>query len=582
MNHFNHFKTVIETALKALEKEGTLPSGLDFSRITAEPPRDISHGDVATNAALVLSKEVQKPPREVAELLANKLRHHESVAQVEIAGAGFINTHFKPSFWIERLQDILSSGESYGTSALGHDQVVNVEYVSTNPTGPLHVGHCRVAVFGDVLCALLKRVGYTVIKEYYVNDAGAQIDKLAQSVYQRYLEALGHSIGEIEGYPGDYLIPVGEKIAKNEGDKWMSRSLEDYLPYFRDVAVKEMMALIRTDLDLLGVHQDVFTSEKAIIEKGAVEEALEILKEQGLLYRGILEPPKGKVIEDWEEREQLLFKSTAFGDDVDRPLQKSDGTWTYFTPDIAYHYDKYKRGATILIDVLGADHAGYVKRVSSAVKAISREKADVDVKICQLVKFMENGQPMKMSKRAGNFISVKEVVDKVGKDVLRFMMLTRKNDAPLDFDFAKVVEKSKDNPVFYIQYAHARIHSVKRQVKKIFPSLLSDKQTLSTLDFETHLDKEAEMPLVKILAGWPRQMEVAALAHEPHRLAFYLYEIAAVFHALWNRGKEEATLRFIHDQDIEKTKVKIALLQAVANVLRSGLNIFGVEAVEEM
>ena len=581
MNSFDLLRRIVETDLKSLQAEGFLPDSLDFTRITCDPPREVSHGDIATNAAMVLSKQAHKSPKEIAHALTTKLTLHDSIAHVHVAGPGFINITLQKPFWIERLREILLVGDLYGDSKMGQGKKVNVEYVSANPTGPLHVGHCRGAVFGDALCALLKKVGYSVTSEYYVNDAGAQIDKLAHSVYQRYLEALGQTIKEIEGYPGDYLIPVGSHIAQKDGDKWVNKSPEVYLPYFKTVSIDAMMNLIRSDLALLGVRHHVFTSEQEIIKKGEIEEALQILKNQNLLYKGVLDPPKGKKIEEWEPREQLLFKSTAFGDDVDRPIEKSDGTWTYFTPDIAYHYDKFKRGATLLIDILGADHAGYVKRITSAVKAVSQGKADVDVKICQLVKFMEKGHPMKMSKRAGTFIGVKDVLEKVGKDVFRFIMLTRKNDASLDFDFAKVVEKSKDNPVFYVHYAYARIHSVKRHLFKIFPEISLEGEALSQSDFSS-LDSHAEETLIKTLCAWPRQVEIAALAHEPHRLAFYLYDLCSQFHGLWNRGKEDTTLRFIHENNLEKTRAKMALLQAVANVIASGLTVFGVETVEEM
>lgn len=581
MNYFETFKQTIGDALRVLEQEGKLPQNLDMGRLTCEPPRERGHGDMATNAAMILSKQAGLPPREIAQLLKEKLSLRPEVSSVEVAGPGFINIRLKPSFWFDRLQEILQEGTAYGTSDVGRGSIVNVEYVSTNPTGPIHVGHCRGAIFGDVLASLLEKVGYEVVREYYVNDAGTQVNTLAESVYQRYLQALGHEIGPIEGYPGEYLIPVGEAIAKTEGDRWVSASLEERLPFFRTQAVTAMMDLIREDLALLGVHQTVFTSENEIVQRGEVEEALKVLEVQGLLYEGVLDPPKGKKIEDWEPREQLLFKSTAFGDDVDRPLRKSDGTWTYFTPDIAYHYDKYKRGANIMINVLGADHAGYVKRLTSAVKAVSQGKAEADIKICQLVRYMENGVAMKMSKRAGTFISVQEAVEKVGKDALRFIMLTRKNDAPLDFDFAKVVEKTKDNPVFYVQYAHARIHSVKRQLAKVFPDVDPNAINYDAIDPQ-HISSEPEIELIKLLAQWPRQVEVAALAHEPHRLAFYLYDLASAFHALWNLGKDQATLRFIHEDDKKKTEAKLALIQAVANVLASGLTIFGVTAVEEM
>jgi arginyl-tRNA synthetase len=581
MNIFETFKFEIKEALKELQTEGILPEVLDLAKVTCEPPRDSTHGDIATNAAMVISKLTLKNPREIAELLVEKLKSNQAVQDASIAGPGFINLHLKEEFWFKQLSEILHASLKYGESQIGQGLNVNVEYVSTNPTGPIHVGHCRGAIFGDVLCNLLEKAGFSVTREYYVNDAGAQIDKLAHSVHQRYLEALGHKIEAIEGYPGDYLIPVGEKLAKQEGNKWEKVPSSEWLPYFRDQSVNAMMSLIREDLELLGVKQDVFTSEKEIIAGGKVEEALKVLEDQALLYKGVLEAPKGKTIEDWESREQLLFKSTQFGDDVDRAIIKSDGTWSYFTPDIAYHYDKFKRGANVLIDVLGADHTGYVKRISSAVKAISRGMAEVDVKVCQLVKFIDKGQPLKMSKRAGTFITVREVIEKVGKDALRFIMLTRKNDAPLDFDFTKVAEKSKDNPVFYVQYAHARIHSVKRQLEKIFPQLDMSYPSLIKVEW-SFIKSSEEIQLIKTLANWPRQVEIAAQTHEPHRLAFYLYDLAAQFHALWNNGKENATLRFIHENNYEKTKAKVALIQAVENVIGSGLAVFGIKAVEEM
>lgn len=568
MNIFKHFQNKVLAVLNELD----LPADLDFSKVVAEPPRDPTHGDVATNAAMVLSKPAAMAPMQLAEKITAALRNDPQIDDVTIAGPGFINIHVKQTFWLEILQDILNKGLAYGESDLGKGVKTNIEFVSVNPTGPMHVGHCRGAVVGDVLAELMKKAGYEVCKEFYVNDAGNQVNALADSLYYRYCQLFGQELEEQGGYPGEYLIPVAEKLKQEVGDAWLTKSKED----FREYAIKAMLEIIKEDLALINVHHDVFASEKAIVENGGVDEAFKILSEMGLIYTGVLEPPKGKILEDWEPRPQVLFKSSEFGDDVDRPLKKSDGTWTYFTPDIAYHYDKFKRGFTNIIDVWGADHSGYIKRVSAATRAITGDKADIDVKICQLVKFLDNGEIVKMSKRSNTFISVRDVVERVGSDVLRFIMLTRKNDATLDFDFAKVVEHSKDNPVFYVQYAHARTCSIKRHLKEVFPDL-----SLQDVDLSI-LNNPEDIALIKLLAQWPRQVEIAAIAHEPHRIAYYLYEVASKFHALWTMGNSDAELRFIYPDNKAKTQAKLALVQAVALVIASGLNIFGVKPVEEM
>jgi arginyl-tRNA synthetase len=583
MNPFSHFRDQILRVLSALAEEGRLPAGLDLSKVAAEPPREAEHGDIATNAAMVLAKPAGMAPRQLAELMAEKLRATAGVTAVEIAGPGFINLRLSDGFWLARLKDVLRAGEAWGRSEIGAGRPVNVEYVSANPTGPLHLGHVRGAVFGDVLASVLESAGYRVTREYYINDAGAQIDTLARSAHLRYREALGEDIGTIpEGlYPGDYLKEVGRALAEREGQRWLGQPESEWLAPVRDFAVERMLDLIRADLDLLGVHQEVFSSERGMVRSGGVERAMAVLEEKGLLYTGILEPPKGKTPDDWEPRPQVLFRSSSFGDDVDRPLRKSDGSWTYFAPDIAYHYDKFRRGSEILIDVWGADHSGYVKRMKAAVAAITDGKAELDVKICQLVRLFREGQPVKMSKRGGTFITLREVVEEVGKDVVRFIMLTRKNDAPLDFDLAKAIEQSRDNPVFYVQYAHARCHSVLRLAHETFPSLDLAPESLSEAHLELLADPH-ELQVLKLLAAWPRMVESAAEAHEPHRLAFFLYDVAAAFHGLWNRGKDEAALRFLVADDEPLSRARLALVRAVALVIASGLGIFGVTPVEEM
>lgn len=581
MNVFKYFEAHVIAALEALTVEGKLPAGLDFSRVTVEPPRDASHGDLSTNAAMVLAKPAALAPRAIAEALVEKLKPLGSVTEVSIAGPGFINLRLDDAFWCARIADVLAAGPRYGESTIGRNLKTNVEYVSANPTGPMHVGHCRGAVFGDALASLLVKAGYDVTREYYINDAGGQVDVLARSAYLRYREALGETIEIPAGlYPGDYLVPVGELLKAEHGDRLLHVDEAEWLPIARDTAINAMMALIREDLAALGISHDVFFSERTLHASGRVGETLEALEQKGLIYEGVLAAPKGKLPDDWEERPQTLFRSTDFGDDVDRALKKSDGSWTYFAADIAYHRDKYLRGFRNQIDVWGADHSGYIKRMQSAVKAISDGQAELDVKICQLVKLFRNGEPVRMSKRSGSFVTLRDVVDEVGKDVVRFMMLMRKNDASLDFDFARVTEQSKDNPVFYVQYAHARIQSVLRNAERdlderLSPELLAQAGLAGLTD-------EAELALIKLLASFPRLIELGAEAHEPHRIAFYLYDLASLFHSLWNKGKDDPTLRFIIADNRELTLARLALISAVSHVIASGLGILGVEPAQEM
>ncbi|MGD9536277.1 MAG: arginine--tRNA ligase [Alphaproteobacteria bacterium] len=584
MNLFTALRDLVLREIAALVASGALPEGLDTGAVSVEPPREAAHGDVATNAAMVLAKPARRPPREIAALLAARLEQAPDVEAVEVAGPGFINLRLAAGFWHERLRDVLRAPHDYGVSDIGKGVPVNVEYVSANPTGPLHVGHGRGTVFGDVLANLLARMDFAVTREYYVNDAGAQVDVLARSAYLRYREALGETIGDIpEGlYPGDYLKPVGAALAARDGEKWHNAPESEWLPVVRAFAVNAMMKLIRDDLDALGVRHDVFSSERELVEAGKVAAAFEALEAKGLIYTGVLEPPKGKPPpEDWEPRPQSLFRATQFGDDVDRPLRKSDGSWTYFATDIAYHRDKIERGFAEMIDVWGADHGGYIKRMQAAVKAISGDKARLDVKVCQLVKLLDAGEPVKMSKRAGQFVTLRDVVERVGKDVVRFILLTRRNDAPLDFDLTKVTEQSKDNPIFYVQYAHARIRSVLRNVAAEIPQIAGDPASLAGADF-ARLEDESELGLVKLAATWPRVLEQAALAHEPHRLAFFLQELAAAFHRLWNKGNEDPSFRFIMVSDSELTRARLGLIVAVGLIIASGLTIFGIEPVEEM
>ncbi|SIO14178.1 arginyl-tRNA synthetase [Rhodovulum sp. ES.010] len=580
MNLFTDLHALVIDSLGAMVAEGALPDGLDLSNVAVEPPRDPAHGDMATNAAMVLAKPAGRKPREIAETLAQCLAADPRVALAEVAGPGFINLRLAPAVWQDVVGRVLRAGAAFGRSEMGQGQKVNVEYVSANPTGPLHVGHTRGAVFGDALANLLAYSGHDVTREYYINDGGAQVDVLARSVYLRYLEAQGHEVAFEEGtYPGEYLIDVGRALAQTVGDGYVGQPEAVWLAEVRSFATEKMMDLIRADLAALGVTMDVFFSEKSLYGTGRIEAAIESLRAKGLIYLGVLEPPKGKVPEDWEPREQTLFKSTTHGDDVDRPIMKSDGSWTYFAPDIAYHYDKISRGFDVLIDVFGADHGGYVKRMKAAVAALSGGEVPLDVKLTQLVKLYKNGEPFKMSKRAGTFVTLRDVVDQVGPDVTRFVMLTRKNDAPLDFDFDKVLEQSKDNPVFYVQYAHARVHSVLRKAAEA--GIAADDATLGAAALEK-LDHEAEIAVAKKLAEWPRLVEIAARMHEPHRVAFYLYELASEFHALWNKGNEEPALRFLQEDDPATSQAKIALARAVSVVISAGLGILGVTPVEEM
>ncbi|QDW38641.1 arginine--tRNA ligase [Bradyrhizobium sp. KBS0727] len=573
----------------ALATEGRWPDGIDFSRVVVEPPRDASHGDMATNAAMVLAKEAKAKPRELADKFAEKLRADELIASVDVAGPGFINLTLKPQVWADALRTVLREGASYGNSAIGNAGKVNVEYVSANPTGPMHVGHCRGAVFGDALSSLLQFAGYDVTREYYINDAGAQVDVLARSAYLRYLEALGDNIGEIpEGlYPGDYLVPVGQALAAEFGDKLKAMPEDAWLPIVRAKAISAMMEMIKGDLAALQIKHDVFFSERSLVETGnnKVTETIDFLRSKGDIYEGRLPPPKGKPVEDYEDREQTLFRATAYGDDVDRPLIKSNGAYTYFASDIAYHKNKIDRGFLDMIDVFGADHGGYIKRMQAAVKGVSAGKATLDIKVVQLVRLLRDGEPVKMSKRSGDFVTLREVVDEVGSDAVRFMMLFRKNDAVLDFDLAKVIEQSKDNAVFYVQYGHARGHSIFKNARELVPDLPESDAARAAYLGDAALERltdPAELSLLKLLALYPRMIEAAAVAHEPHRIAFYLYDLASEFHALWTRGRDLPYLRFIINNDAQITKARLAMVQGVVSVLASGLAVLGVHAPTEM
>ncbi|MHA6261652.1 arginine--tRNA ligase [Arenibacterium sp. CAU 1754] len=580
MNLFAEIRSLVLNSLDAMVQDGVLPQGLSFDNVAVEPPRDAAHGDMATNAAMVLAKPAKMKPRDIAEDLAGRLAGDARITSAEVAGPGFLNLRLAGSAWQGVIGAVLATGTEFGRSDMGQGQKVNVEYVSANPTGPLHVGHTRGAVFGDALASLLDYAGFDVTREYYINDGGAQVDVLARSVYLRYLEALGREVAFEDGtYPGDYLIPVGERLAKDKGDAWVDQPEEVWLAELRDFATNAMMDLIRADLAALGVKMDVFFSEKSLYGTGRIEAALEALDSKGLIYEGVLEPPKGKVPEDWEPREQTLFRSTEHGDDVDRPVKKSDGGWTYFAPDIAYHFDKVSRGFDALIDVFGADHGGYVKRMKAAVSALSDGKVPLDIKLIQLVRLFKNGEPFKMSKRAGNFVTLRDVVDQVGPDVTRFVMLTRKNDAPLDFDFDKVLEQSRENPVFYVQYAHARVMSVLRRAAEA--GIAADDGVIAAADL-SGIEHEAELNVAKKLAEWPRLVEIAARTHEPHRVAFYLYELAGDFHALWNRGNDVPSLRFLQEGDVATSQSKMALARAVSVVISAGLGILGVTPAQEM
>jgi arginyl-tRNA synthetase len=588
MNVFQVFTEHVGAAVATLTKAGALAAPPDLARIVVELPRDASHGDLATNAAMVLAKDAGLKPRDLAEKIAGELRKLPQVTKVDIAGPGFINLTLDPSVWRAALADAIHAVADYGKSGIGAGKPVNVEYVSANPTGPMHVGHCRGAVFGDALANLLALAGFAVTREYYINDAGAQVDALARSAFLRYREALGEDIGAIPDglYPGDYLKPVGAALAAEHGDRLKSQPETQWLPVVRAKAIAMMMDMIRDDLAALNIRHDVFFSERSLIEgQNQVGATIEWLRKQGHVFEGRLPPPKGGEIEDWEDREQTLFRSTAFGDDVDRPLKKSDGSYTYFASDIAYHKSKFDRGFRDMIDVWGADHGGYVKRMKAAVKAVSADTAELDVKIVQLVKLMRAGVEVKMSKRAGEFVTLREVVDEVGRDAVRFMMLYRKNDAVLDFDLAKVIEQSRDNPVFYVQYGHARGYSVFRNAAEALSDLPSEDGARARWLAETALDRlddSAELALMRKIALYPRLLEAAALAHEPHRIAFYLYELASEFHAQWTRGYDAPHLRFIIQDDPQITRARLALVQGVVTVLASGLALLGVGAPREM
>ena len=573
MNIFSDIRRLVIETLDAMVADGALPGGLDYGNVTVEPPRDAAHGDMATNAAMVLAKPSGQPPREIAATLAERLRTDPRVAVADVAGPGFLNLILDGAVWHDVVSEAIDAGPSFGHSDMGQGQKVNVEYVSANPTGPMHVGHARGAIVGDAMASLLAYAGYDVTREYYINDGGAQVDVLARSAYERYREAHGLDPEISEGlYPGDYLVPVGEALKETYGDSLIDKPEEVWLADVREFATERMMDLIRDDLAALGVTMDVYFSEKSLYGTGRIEKTLKTLEDKGLIYEGVLEPPKGKTPEDWEPREQTLFRSTDHGDDVDRPIKKSDGTWTYFAPDIAYHHDKVSRGFDELINIFGADHGGYVKRLQAAVSALSDGSVPVDIKLTQLVRLYKNGEPFKMSKRSGTFITLRDVVEEVGPDVVRFHMLTRKNDAPLDFDFTRVTEQSKDNPVFYVQYAHARVRSVMRKAEEL------------GLPYSDHpvLEDAAEYAVARKIAEWPRLVEIAARNHEPHRVAFYLYELASEFHALWNKGNDTPSLRFVQEGNPEATAAKIALPRAVAVVISAGLGILGVTPAEEM
>src|SRR5689334_6656687 len=576
MSLYAQYAALLDGVLDDLVADGALPADLDRTNVTVEPPRDPSHGDLATNAAMVLAKGAGTNPRGLAEAIKAKLEALPPVTSVEIAGPGFINVRLKSDAWRDELRTILRQGDEYGLSTIGANERVNVEYVSANPTGPMHVGHCRGAVVGDSLARVLEAAGFRVTKEYYVNDAGAQVDTLARSVHLRYREALGQEIGDIpEGmYPGEYLKPVGEILAAQHGDRFAAAAEEEWLAMFREAAIKAMLDLIKHDLGLLNIHHDLFSSEAELQKTGAVDKAMQVLRDKGLVYEGVLERPKSLDPHDeWEPVELVLFRSSQFGDDQDRPMKKSDGSWTYFGSDTAYHWQKAEQ-ADHLVNIWGADHAGTVKRVQSAVKALTDGRVDLDVKLVQMVRLFRAGEPVKMSKRAGDFVTLADVVNEVGKDVVRFMMLTKRADTPLDFDFAKVVEASKDNPVFYVQYAHARISSLKRKAADAGVDL-SAPADLSLLDDE-------ELALVKRAAQYPRVLEGAAMAHEPHRIAFFLYDLAAEFHALWNRGNDDPARRFLLENNPQLSRARLELALGIAQIIRSGLSLMGVTATEEV
>ena len=582
MDVFKVFRAEIENALRKTAA-GSLPPEFPLDRISVEPPRNPEHGDISSNAAMVVARGAGRKPRDLARSVAEALSADDRVEVAEVAGPGFVNLRLAASLWQDCVRDILETGPSYGDAETGAGRAVNVEYVSANPTGPMHVGHARGAVIGDALAALLEKTGYDVTREYYVNDAGTQVDQLARSALFRCREALGQEVGAVPDglYPGDYLVPVGELLAESDGARLAAMPEEEALPAVRDFAIDAMMAVIREDLGALGIRHDVFRSERALHESGAVERTARELEGRGFVYRGVLEPPNGRTAGNWEEREQLLFRSSGFGDDSDRALRKADGNWTYFAADMAYHVDKFRRGFAEMIDVWGADHKGYIRRMQAAVEAATGGEATLDVRICNLVNLFEGGDPVKMSKRAGTFVTLREVVDRVGADAVRFLMLTRSCEAPLDFDLEDAVARSRDNPVFYVQYAHARACSALRQAAGAFPDLALGDRDLATADLSL-LDNGEELSLVRLLAGWPRLVETAALAREPHRVAYFLQDVAASFHGLWNRGNAQPDRRFLVTGDRELSRSRLALARAMAVVLASGLEVMGVRPVEEM
>ncbi|PZR93392.1 MAG: arginine--tRNA ligase [Stutzerimonas stutzeri] len=587
MNLFEIHSTRLHAILAGLAERGAIPAGLSLARVVVEPTKDPAHGDLAINAAMVLAKEAGMAPRALAELILAELAKDGDVLKAEIAGPGFINLTLQPAVFTEVLKSAVLAGTEHGRGTTKASPKINVEYVSANPTGPMHVGHGRGAVFGDALASLLAFAGHDVTREYYINDAGAQVDVLARSAFLRYREALGEDIGAIpEGlYPGDYLISVGQTLAKDHGPSLRDKPEWDWLPLVRQAAIDGMMAMIRDDLAALGVVHDLFFSERSLQGRdgnsNAVHQTIEDLRSRDLVYEGRLPPPKGQKDEDWEDREQTLFRATKFGDDVDRPLLKSDGSYTYFANDIAYHRSKFTRGFAEMIDVWGADHGGYVKRMQAAVKAVTNGEGALDVKLCQLVRLLRNGEQVRMSKRSGDFVTLREVIDEVGRDAVRFMMIFRKNDATLDFDLAKVVEQSKDNPVFYVQYAHARCASIFRQAAEAFPDLDLSPQALAQSDLGLLTD-ESEIGIVKMIAAYPRMIDAAASSHEPHRVAFFVHDLASAFHSLWNKGKDSPQLRFVNQTDRNSTSARLAFVHAVRSVLASGLAVVGVTAPEEM
>ncbi|MBU6475135.1 MAG: arginine--tRNA ligase [Alphaproteobacteria bacterium] len=583
MNIFTRYQREVCRVLEDMVKAGELPAGLDMTRVKVEPPREAAHGDMATNAAMVLAKPAGKNPRQLGETLTQKLKSIQSVAEASVAGPGFVNFRLVNTEWASVVLDILKCGAAYGDSAMGAHEKVNIEYVSANPTGPMHAGHIRGAVIGDALAALLEKAGYDVTREYYFNDAGTQVDVLARTTHLRYREALGEDIGAIpEGlYPGEYMKDVGQALAARDGKKWLGKDEGEWLAPIREFAVGVMMAEIRKDLALIGITHETFSNEREIVEGGTLEKVFKTLTDMDLIYQGTLPPPKGKEMEDWEPAELTLFRSSRFGDSSDRPLKKRDGTWAYIMPDIAYHYDKIRRGYKWMINVLGKDHGNYLDKMRPAVSALSGGGAKIDVIFCAMVKVLKNGVPVKFSKRSGNIITLREMVEEVGAGAVRFFMLSRTPDSELEFDFAKVVEQSKDNPVFYVQYAHARCHSVFRNAKEMWPDADFSVEALLKADMK-RLDSEEELKLVRLMAGWPRHVEAAAEAHEPHRVTFYLHDLAAAFHAFWNKGRDDATLRFLIEKDKDLSFARLALVKAVATVIASGLAVMGVEPVEEM